>query len=145
MIGGLDLVLDRVRQRALGEIARVAVLRRPIAEGGAEAVRGRDAPRLAARGLVVAQELGEHHVAEHQPAHRGEDKIGLRMLRPLRRQNFERALRERDAVATLAFIRLAGTVQTRASKSTSAHVTARASPERAAVRITNSRSARDTL
>ena len=82
-----------------------------------------DAFRLAAKGFVVAQELGEHHVAEHQPAHGGEDKIGLRM-RPLRRQYFDRRWESGTRWTTLAFIRLVGTVQTRAW------------------RITNSRSAR---
>jgi hypothetical protein len=56
-----------------------------------------DASRLIATGLMVPEELGEHHVAEHQPAQRGKDEVGLRTLVPMRGQNFERTPRDRDA------------------------------------------------
>src|SRR4051812_33029381 len=122
-----------MRQGSLRDLAReYCALARPITEGAAETVNGR---------------VNLHATQHHFEGHHRKGAVGLHARKhevrtasialstaTARSENGTRWTRP-------AFIRSAGTVQTRASRSISCHRAPSTSPERAATRIANSSAA----
>jgi hypothetical protein len=131
-IGGLHFVADGMCQRHLGDLPRdVRVFHAPVAERWPEAVRNTvraDAPQTAIIAeSVIGPDLGDWEITS-LPSTRASD------LSNDMAPSFNGTLCPRPP-----FMRSAGIVQIFVPMSTSAQVAWRTSPERAAVRMANSR------
>ena len=133
-IGGLDLVLNHMRQHRLVDLARVVgLLRRPVPERRPEPVRhGGD--------LVVLKHLGQRRRRHRPPAPHGEHHPARTVAeRPRRIEDLSSARPQSGTrCSRFAFIRAAEIVHTAPAASISSHVASRTSPDRAAVGTRNS-------